>query len=86
MICIENTQNRCGGLVIPVSYFQQVKKLADENGLAVHLDGARILNACAVEGVEPSVYTKLVDSVSMCFSKVLVYTCRWLKLRMHYER
>ena len=72
MICLENTQNRCGGLVIPVSYFQSVRKLADELDLKVHLDGARILNAAHAAGVEPSAYTSLVDSVCMCFSKVII--------------
>lgn len=56
--------------MIPVSYFESVRKLADEHNLKVHLDGARIMNAATSAGVEPSVYTSLVDSVNMCFSKV----------------
>ncbi|XP_067935342.1 uncharacterized protein [Watersipora subatra] len=71
LICMENSHNRCGGLVIPLSHFQEVRQLADEHGLVVHLDGARILNACIAQGVAAKAYTGYTDSVNMCFSKGL---------------
>src|SRR5512136_259877 len=41
LICIENTHNNWGGAVLPLDHFKSVRKIADEYGLKVHLDGAR---------------------------------------------
>lgn len=71
VVVVENTQNRCGGVCLPVSYFQDLRKLTDEHGVAVHMDGARLLNACIAEGVEPREYTDLVDSVCLAMCKGL---------------
>ena len=45
LVCVENTSNRGGGKVWPLEKLAEVKKTADENGLKIHLDGARIWNA-----------------------------------------
>ena len=45
--------------------------LADEHGLLVHLDGARVFNAAVALGVDVTELTKDVDSVSFCLSKGL---------------
>jgi len=37
----------------------------------MHLDGARIWNACAVTGISLKQYSEFFDSVSLCFSKGL---------------
>jgi len=50
---------------------EDIRKIADDNNLVIHLDGARILNTCAATGVSPAEYTKHVDSVNMCLSKGL---------------
>ncbi|XP_048759557.1 uncharacterized protein LOC125669151 [Ostrea edulis] len=71
LICIENTHNYCGGKVVPVSYMKKVYELAQEHGLKVHLDGARLMHAATALGVQPSDITNCVDSVNMCFSKGL---------------
>ncbi|KAJ8318402.1 hypothetical protein KUTeg_003493 [Tegillarca granosa] len=71
LICLENTQNMCGGKVLPMSFMQDVYGLASELGLKVHLDGARLMNAATALNVPPSEILKYVDSASMCFSKGL---------------
>jgi len=37
----------------------------------MHLDGARLMNACVATGRKPTDYAKYFDTVSMCFSKGL---------------
>ena len=45
LICLENTHNNWGGAVVPLETFKAMRRVADENGLKIHLDGARIFNA-----------------------------------------
>lgn len=71
MVIVENTNNRGGGAVWPVEQVAQVRTVAEAHGLHVHLDGARLMNACAARGVRPTAYTRYAHSVSMCFSKGL---------------
>ncbi len=71
LICLENTHNFWGGRVVSVEDVAALRAVADEYGLPLHLDGARIFNACAAAGVEPAAYGKLVDSLSVCLSKGL---------------
>jgi threonine aldolase len=71
LICLENTHNRCGGAVLPLDYCDAVGALAQQHGLAVHLDGARIFNAAIALGVEVHELARSVDSVSFCLSKGL---------------
>ncbi|XP_069511346.1 uncharacterized protein [Ambystoma mexicanum] len=49
----------------------QVRLLADRHGLAVHLDGARVMNAAVALGVAPAQIVQHCNSVSMCLSKGL---------------
>src|SRR5512136_651427 len=42
VICLENTHNRCGGVVVPPGYFAEVASLAARHTLPLHLDGARL--------------------------------------------
>jgi len=71
LICLENTQNRCGGAVLSAEYTQAVAALAREHGLALHLYGARIFNAAVALGVDAKALTQAVESVSICLSKGL---------------
>lgn len=50
----------------------QVYEIAKEHNLIIHTDGARILNSAVALGIPVSEILKYSDSVSMCFSKVLV--------------
>ena len=68
LICLENTQ---GGKALEPAYFASVRKLADEHGLNVHLDGARLFNAAVALGRSPRDFGQYCDSVSVCLSKGL---------------
>jgi threonine aldolase len=72
LICIENTQNVCGGIPLTAEYTAQVRKLAKENNLLFHIDGARIFNAAAALNVDVKDLTAPADSVMFCLSKGLV--------------
>lgn len=71
LLCLENSTNRGGGRTYPLEQLQRVSGWARENGLAVHLDGARIFNACIARDYSPKQVGACVDSVSICFSKGL---------------
>jgi len=71
LVCLENTQNRCGGAVLTADYTSEVCDLAHGHGLRVHLDGARIFNASVALGVPVAALCERVDTVSFCFSKGL---------------
>jgi threonine aldolase len=70
-IAVENTHNFGGGTVQPLDEIKSLRKGADEIGVALHLDGARIWNAHIASGVELSEYGKYFDTVSVCLSKGL---------------
>jgi threonine aldolase len=71
IVALENTHNRCGGTVWPLQHLRAVCADAKTLGLAVHIDGARLWNACIATGTQPSDWLADADSVSMCFSKGL---------------
>ncbi len=71
LLAIENTHNRGGGIPWPVDQLAHVAERAHERGLRVHMDGARLWNACAAMRCQPSEYAKHADTVSVCFSKGL---------------
>ena len=70
-IAVENTHNFGGGTVQPISEIAALRKGADEMGLALHLDGARIWNAHIASGVSFADYGKYFDTISVCLSKGL---------------
>jgi threonine aldolase len=70
-IAVENTHNFGGGTVQPLDEIKALRKGADEIGVALHLDGARIWNAHVASGVALSEYGKYFDTISVCLSKGL---------------
>ena len=71
LICLENTHNNWSGAVLPLENFEAIRKVADADGLKVHLDGARIFNASHASGVPVRSYAGYVDSLMFCLSKGL---------------
>lgn len=71
LLCLENTHNRAGGTVTDIATHHDLKQLADELGIAIHLDGARVFNAATHLGLQVKEITQYVDSVSFCLSKGL---------------
>ena len=68
---VENTHNFGGGTVQPLEDMRAVARLADERGIGVHLDGARLWNAHVATGVPLRELRRLADTVSVCLSKGL---------------
>ena len=69
LICLENAHG--SGKVIPLENMAEIRKIAIENAVPVHLDGARIFNAALALGVEASEIASYADSVNVCLSKGL---------------
>jgi len=72
LVCLENTQNICGGVPLTPVYTRQVADLAHQNDLVLHIDGARIFNAAVAQNVSVKDLVGLADSVMFCLSKGLV--------------
>jgi threonine aldolase len=71
LVCIENTTNKGGGACWNFSELEKVQKIAKENNLAFHLDGARLFNAMVAKNETPAQYGALFDTISICLSKGL---------------
>jgi threonine aldolase len=71
LICLENTQNICGGVPLTPDYTREVGKLARKHGLALHIDGARIFNSAVAQKVSVKDLVDPADSVMFCLSKGL---------------
>jgi threonine aldolase len=70
-IALENTHNFGGGAVTPIEDMQAVRRFADERGIGVHVDGARIFNAHVATGTPLDVYGACADVLAVCLSKGL---------------
>ncbi|MGI4835750.1 MAG: threonine aldolase family protein [Janthinobacterium lividum] len=71
LVCLENTHNRGGGSCYEWADLQAIAALTKQQGLALHLDGARIFNALVATGQRSEDYGQLFDSISVCLSKGL---------------
>lgn len=71
LIWVENSANRAGGTIFPQENIQGLRKLADEQGLGMHLDGARLWNVAVATGSTEKELAAPFDSVSVCLSKAL---------------
>jgi threonine aldolase len=71
VLSLENTHNNAGGRVWPLAALDDVVRTARELEIAVHLDGARLLNAAVALGVAPAGIAARFDTVTLCLSKGL---------------
>jgi threonine aldolase len=71
LVVIENTHNRGGGTVFPLENILKIREVAARRGLRMHMDGARLWNACVASGISPKEYAAPFDSISVCLSKGL---------------
>lgn len=95
-IAVEQTHNRGGGGVIPLSILRELRSVADAAGVALHCDGARIWHAHVADRVPLADYGTLFDTLSVCLSKGLgapvgslvigsaeqIARARWIRKRM----
>ena len=70
-VSVENTHNFAGGAVIPLAELKALRAFADERGVGVHLDGARLWNAHVASGVALDEYGGTADVVAVALSKGL---------------
>lgn len=71
LVCLENTSNRGGGSCYDFEEIKKIKAVCKENGLAFHLDGARLWNALIAKNETAKQYGEEFDSISICLSKSL---------------
>jgi threonine aldolase len=71
LLSVENTHNGAGGVVTSLASLQEIAAVANDAGLAVHLDGARLWNVEAATGVPMRHYAACADTVMVSFSKGL---------------
>lgn len=71
LVCVENTHNRCGGAALPPDFIDEIGALCAARGLPLHLDGARVANACVKFGVSAERMCRAATTVSVCLSKGL---------------
>ena len=71
LVSLENTSNRGGGACYDFNEFKNIKKVTEQHGLALHLDGARLFNAIVYKQEAAIEYGNIFDSISICLSKGL---------------
>lgn len=71
LLCVENTHNRAGGSIVPMETMREYRRVCDETGMKLHIDGARLFNASVALGVGASEIAEYSDSVTFCLSKGL---------------
>ncbi|HZB02623.1 MAG TPA: threonine aldolase family protein [Actinomycetota bacterium] len=71
LLSVENTVGAAGGRVLPIEELRAVRKVADDAGVPVHLDGARIFNAAVASGVDAAEIAAEANTLMFCLSKGL---------------
>lgn len=71
LVSLENTMNKGGGSIYTLDEVKPIRKICDEYGLKLHLDGARLFNALAETGESPADWGEQFDTISICLSKGL---------------
>ena len=71
LVCLENTVNKAGGVVVPPEAVAPVAEAARRYGLAIHLDGARLWNAAVALDLPVADLAAPFDTVNVCLSKGL---------------
>ncbi|MDT8342554.1 MAG: threonine aldolase family protein, partial [Longimicrobiales bacterium] len=71
LVCVENTHLATGGTIVPPEALDELGRAAHEQGLPVHMDGARLWHAAAETGLPLTDFTRAVDTVMVCLSKGL---------------
>lgn len=71
LISIEQTSNRGGGSIWPLEEIRAISQIATDSGVAMHMDGARMLNASVATGTSPADYANEFDTAWVDLSKGL---------------
>lgn len=68
---VVSLENTCNGTIMPLDEFNRISAWARENGITIHLDGARLWEAVVAGAGSLKDYGAGADSISLCFSKGL---------------
>jgi threonine aldolase len=71
LVCVENTHNGAGGRIATLDELRAIRMVAAEQGLPVHMDGARLWNASIATGISLAEISEHADTVMVAFSKGL---------------
>lgn len=71
LVIVENTQNVCGGKVMPLDWMDELASICKNNDIKMHMDGARVFSAAEYLKVPVSRVCRDFDSVMFCLSKSL---------------
>ena len=71
LVCVENTHNGAGGKVTALAALREIRTVALQHGLPVHMDGARLWNAAIATGTDIADFAACADTVMVSFSKGL---------------
>ncbi|QLE59026.1 low specificity L-threonine aldolase [Nostoc sp. TCL26-01] len=71
LLCVEQTHNFGGGSVWQLNQLREVCEFSRQKGLAIHMDGARLLNAVIASQTTAKDFAACVDSVWIDFTKGL---------------
>jgi threonine aldolase len=71
LVALENTVNKGGGCYYTLAQIKAIYEVCQANGIALHLDGARVFNALVETGEDPAEYGKYFTTISICLSKGL---------------
>jgi threonine aldolase len=70
-VSLESSISHYGGVVYPYGEMLRVRRICDETGMRLYMDGARVLNSCVGADIDPARYLAPVDMLNFCFSKGL---------------
>jgi threonine aldolase len=71
LVAVENTHQVGGGSVMPLETLREIRKVAQDAGLRLYLDGARIFNASVASGIGVAEFAAEADAMMFCLSKGL---------------
>lgn len=71
LLCVEQTHNFGGGSIWPLAALRAVGEAARARDMAVHMDGARLMNAVVASGIAAAEQADCVDSLWIDFTKGL---------------
>jgi threonine aldolase len=71
VIVLENSTNKGGGVCYTKDEMNEIRGVADELNLSIHIDGARIWNAMEASGISPNYFSNIADTMTISFSKGL---------------
>ena len=71
VVCVEQTHNFGGGAVWSREQLADVSACARSRGVPLHMDGARLMNACVASGLPAAAFAAEVDTLWVDFTKGL---------------